>query len=174
MTTARARSRRPSWPARCRITRTRPRSAFWFWMPRKSGSSARPTMRKPLIAADCQPQTCLKLFINMDMIGCDPRDTGRIRVNFDLQPPKDVAARVNAYVPGLTIVPGTGNCHSSDDCGFSRNGFPAGELLEPVFNPQWHKPGDTCDNINFKTVNKALQLAGAMLATMGGIYGRAP
>jgi len=129
---------------------------------------------KTLIAADCQPQTCLKLFINMDMIGYDPRDTGRIRVNFDLQPPKDVAARVNAYVPGLTIVPGTGNCHSSDDCGFSRNGFPAGELLEPVFNPQWHKPGDTCDNMNFKTVNKALQLAGAMLATMGGIYGRAP
>jgi hypothetical protein len=110
----------------------------------------------------------------MDMIGYDPRDTGLIKVRFDLAGPKMVAQQVMGYVPGLTLMEGTGNCHSSDDCGFSRNGFPAGELLEPVSNPQWHKVGDVCDNMNFKTINKALQLAGAMLATMSGIHGRAP
>jgi hypothetical protein len=127
-----------------------------------------------LLAAGCQPDTCLKLFINMDMIGYDPRDTGQIKVRFDAAAPKMVAQQVMGYVAGLTIMEGTGNCHSSDDCGFSDNGFTAGELVEPVFNPQWHKVGDTCDNMNFKTINKALQLAGAMLATMGGIHGRAP
>jgi hypothetical protein len=127
-----------------------------------------------LIAAGCQPNTCLKLFINMDMIGYDPRDTGLIKVRFDAAAPKMVAQQMMGYVAGLTIMEGTGDCHSSDDCGFSDNGFTAGELLEPVNNPQWHKVGDTCDNMNFKTINKALQLAGAMLATMGGIYGRAP
>jgi leucyl aminopeptidase len=128
-----------------------------------------------LSAAGCQPDTCMKLFINMDMIGYDPRDTGTVRVRFDLAGPKMVAEQVKGYVPGLTITPGTGNCHSSDDCGFSDNGFPnAGELVEPLSNPQWHKVGDTCDNMNFNTVNKTLQLAGAMLATMGGIHGRAP
>jgi hypothetical protein len=128
-----------------------------------------------LMAAGCQPETCMKLFINLDMIGYDPMDTGTVRVRFDLAGPKMVAQQVKGYVPGLTITEGTGNCHSSDDCGFSRNGYPnAGELIEPTNNPQWHKVGDTCDNMNSKTVNKTLQLAGAMLATMGGIHGRAP
>jgi Zn-dependent M28 family amino/carboxypeptidase len=129
---------------------------------------------KALLAAGCQPDTCLKLYINMDMIGYDPRDTGTVRPRFDLAGPKMVAQQVKGYVAGLTIMEGTGNCHSSDDCGFSDNGFPAGELVEPLFNPQWHKVGDTCDIMNFNTVNKTLQLAGAMLATMGGIHGRAP
>ena len=130
---------------------------------------------KGLTAAGCQNDTCMKLFINMDMIGYDPRDTGAIKVEFDLAGPKMVADQVKGYVPGLTITQGTGNCHSSDDCGFSENGFAnAGELLEPTFNPQWHKVGDTCDIMNYKTANKAMQLAGAMLATMGGIYSRAP
>jgi hypothetical protein len=127
-----------------------------------------------LLAAGCQPDTCLKLFINLDMIGYDPMDTGVVRVRFDLAGPKMVAQQVKGYVAGLTVTEGTGNCHSSDDCGFSRQGYPAGELIEPTNNPQWHKVGDTCDNMNFKTINKALQLAGAMLATMGGIHGRAP
>ena len=128
-----------------------------------------------LMAAGCQPDTCMKLFINLDMIGYDPMDTGTVRVRFDLAGPKMVAQQVKGYVPGLTITEGTGNCHSSDDCGFSRNGYPnAGELIEPSNNPQWHKVGDTCDNMNSKTVNKTLQLAGAMLATMGGIHSRAP
>jgi Zn-dependent M28 family amino/carboxypeptidase len=128
-----------------------------------------------LLASGCQPDTCMKLFMNMDMIGYDPRDTGTVRPRFDLAGPKTVAEQVKGYVPGLTLMAGTGNCHSSDDCGFANNGFPnAGELLEPLFNPQWHKVGDTCDNMNFKTANKVVQLAAAMLATMGGIYGRAP
>jgi hypothetical protein len=128
-----------------------------------------------LMAAGCQPETCMKLFINLDMIGYDPMDTGNVRVRFDLAGPKMVAQQVKGYVAGLTVTEGTGNCHSSDDCGFSRNGYPnAGELIEPSNNPQWHKVGDTCDNMNSKTVNKTLQLAGAMLATMGGIHSRAP
>jgi len=127
-----------------------------------------------LLAGGCQPDTCLKLYINMDMIGYDPQNTGGIRVNFDATTPKMVAEQVKGYVSGLTTRPGTGNCHSSDDCGFSRQGYAAGELLEPVFNPQWHKVGDTCDIMNPETANKAIQLAAAMLATMGGIYGRAP
>jgi len=128
-----------------------------------------------LLASGCQPDTCMKLFINLDMIGYDPMDTGTVRVRFDLAGPKMVAQQVKGYVAGLTITEGTGNCHSSDDCGFSRNGYHnAGELIEPTNNPEWHKVGDTCDNMNSKTVNKALQLAGAMLATMGGIHSRAP
>jgi hypothetical protein len=130
---------------------------------------------KALTTAGCQNDTCMKLFINMDMIGYDPRDTGAVKVEFNLAGPKMVADQVKGYVPGLTITPGTGNCHSSDDCGFSENGFAnAGELLEPNFNQQWHKVGDTCDILNYKTANKVMQLAGAMLATMGGIYSRAP
>jgi hypothetical protein len=129
---------------------------------------------KALLAAGCEPETCLKLFINLDMIAYDPQDTGVVRVNFDFAPAKMAAEDVKSYVPGLTTRPGTGSCHSSDDCGFSRQGYAAGELVEPVFNPQWHKVGDTCDNMNFKTANKALQLAAAMLATMGGIHSRAP
>jgi hypothetical protein len=127
-----------------------------------------------LQAAGCQPDTCLKLFINMDMLGYDPRDSGLIKVLFDVAAPKMVAQQMKGYVAGLTIQEGTGDCHSSDDCGFSRNGFPAGELLEPVNNPQRHTVGDICDNMNFKTLNKALQLGGAMLASMAGIHGRAP
>jgi hypothetical protein len=127
-----------------------------------------------LLDAGCQPDTCLKLFINMDMLAYDPQNTGVIRVNFDAVAPKMAAEEMKGYVAGLTTKPGTGSCHSSDDCGFSRKGFAAGELVEPVFNPQWHKVGDTCDNMNFETANKALQLAAAMLATMGGIHGRAP
>jgi leucyl aminopeptidase len=127
-----------------------------------------------LLAAGCQPDTCLKLFINMDMLGYDPRDTGVIRVLFDLAAPKMAAQQVKGYVAGLTIMEGTGNCHSSDDCGFSRNGFAAGEFLEPLNNPQRHTVGDVCDNMNFKTLNKALQLAAATLATMAGIHSRAP
>jgi Zn-dependent M28 family amino/carboxypeptidase len=127
-----------------------------------------------LLAAGCQPDTCLKLFINMDMLGYDPRDTGLMRVLFDLAAPKMAAQQVLHYIPGLTIMEGTGNCHGSDDCGFSRKGFAAGELFEPVINPQRHTVGDVCDNMNFKTLNKSLQLAGAMLATMAGIHGRAP
>ena len=129
---------------------------------------------KALLASGCEPDTCLKLFINLDMIGYDPQDTGTVRVNFDATTPKMVAEQVKGYVPGLTTRPGTGNCHSSDDCGFSRQGYAAGELVEPVFDPQWHKVGDTCANMNPQTVNKTLQLAAAMLATMGGIHGRAP
>jgi leucyl aminopeptidase len=128
-----------------------------------------------LAAAGCQNDTCMKLFINMDMIAYDPRDTGAVKVQFDLAGPKMVAEQMKTYIPGLTITPGTGNCHSSDDCGFSENGFAnAGQLVEPTFNQQWHKVGDTCDILNFKTANKTIQLAGAMLATMGGIYSRAP
>ena len=128
-----------------------------------------------LLASGCQPDTCMKLFINMDMLGYDPRDTGSIRVLFDLAAPKMVAQQVKGYVAGLTITEGTGNCHSSDDCGFSRNGYPnAGELFEPVTNPQRHTAADTCDGMNFLTLNKALQLGAAMMATMAGIHSRAP
>jgi leucyl aminopeptidase len=128
-----------------------------------------------LQAAGCQPDTCMKLFTNMDMLGNDPRNTGTVKVLYDVVAPKTAAQAVKGYIPGLTIQEGTGNCHSSDDCGFSRNGYPnSGELVEPVYSPQRHTVTDVCDNMNFDTLNKALQLGGAMMASMAGIHARAP
>jgi hypothetical protein len=73
---------------------------------------------------------------------------------------------------GLTIVEGTGECHSSDDCSFSRVGYHAVYPLEGTITPHIHTPADTVDTLSFPTITSTLRLVAGVLATGAGI--RAP
>ena len=126
-----------------------------------------------LLAGGCVPRTCLKFYLNMDMIGHDPDKRSRVQVFtavpaiFELLSQTEKAQQV-----GLTVNrSSTDSCNSSDDCSFSRQGYETGYVFEPRYFPMRHTPADTVDVINFDTMTKILKLVAASMATVAGIEG---
>src|SRR6185369_16891013 len=70
---------------------------------------------KALKASGCDPQTCLKIYINLDEIAYDPQDKRGLRVWSDNTDIQMLHARVNTdYMLGLSLAPSGGSCHRSD------------------------------------------------------------
>ena len=127
-----------------------------------------------LLMGGCAPKTCLKFFLNMDMIGHDPDNRKRVQVFtaftniFDLLSQTEKANQI-----GLTVNrSSTDGCNSSDDCAFSRQGYDTGYVFEAKYFPMRHTPSDTVDIINFDTMTRILKLVAASLATVAGIEGK--
>jgi Zn-dependent M28 family amino/carboxypeptidase len=121
----------------------------------------------------CAPKTCLKFFLNMDMIGHDPENRRRVQVFTAVDSVFQLLSQTEqAYQIGLTVNrSSTDSCNSSDDCSFSRQGYDTGYVFEAKYFPMRHTPADTVDVINFETMTKILKLVTASIATVAGLEG---
>jgi leucyl aminopeptidase len=127
---------------------------------------------RALLAGGCLPDSCLKAFINLDMIGYDPDNRRRLRVRTDLMAMQTLFGQVNTdYLLGLTLSYAGGECHSSDDCSFSRQGYHAVYPFEGTITPHIHTPQDTIDTLNLTTLTSILQNVAGVLATAAAIQG---
>ena len=127
-----------------------------------------------LVMGGCAPKTCLRFFLNMDMIGHDPDNRKRVQIFtasttiFELLSQSEKAHQVGLAVNRSS----TDGCNSSDDCAFSRQGYDTGYVFEAKYFPMRHTPMDTVDVINFDTMTRILRLVAASIATAAGIEGR--
>jgi hypothetical protein len=121
----------------------------------------------------CAPKSCLKFYLNMDMIGHDPENRKRVQVFTALPNIFDLLSTTEkAHQIGLTVArSSTNSCNSSDDCSFSRQGYDTGYVFESKYFPMRHTPSDTVDIINFDTMTKIIKLVAASIATVAGIEG---
>jgi leucyl aminopeptidase len=130
---------------------------------------------KALKASGCMPETCLKIYINLDEIAYDPDSRARMRVWSDVAAIQMLHAQVNTdYMLGLTLLPAGGACHRSDDCSFSDQGYPTVYDFQGAGqSPYYHMPSDTADTLNYVTLTKELQTVAGVLATAAVPIGRA-
>ncbi len=128
---------------------------------------------KNLLAGGCAPKTCLKFYLNMDMIGHDPDNRTRVQLFTAVPAIFDLFSQTEkAHQVGLTVNrSSTDACNSSDDCSFSRQGYDTGYVFESRYFPMRHTPADTTGVINFETMTKILKLVAASLATAAGPEG---
>ena len=109
------------------------------------------------------------------MIGYDPQSKNAMRVWTDVKEISTLYTTINTdYKVGLTLMPGTGSCHSSDDCSFNTEGYPTAYQFEGSATPYRHMVSDTADTLNYATLTKILQLGAGVVASAGGIHGRVP
>jgi hypothetical protein len=129
---------------------------------------------KNLLAGGCAPGTCLKFYLNMDMIGHDPDNRKRVQIFTASQPIFDLLSQTGrAHQIGLAVSrSSTNDCNSSDDCAFSREGYATGYVFEAKYFPMRHTPSDTVEAINFDTMTRILKLVAASVATAAGIQDR--
>jgi hypothetical protein len=131
---------------------------------------------RALLAGGCMPGSCLKFFLNLDMIGHDPDN--RRRVQLFTAVPSIVELLTEAertHEIGLTVNrSSTDACNSSDDCAFSRQGYATGYVFEARYFPMRHTPADTIDVINFDSMTRILKLVAASLATVATIEDKRP
>jgi hypothetical protein len=129
---------------------------------------------RALLAGGCLPRSCLKFFLNMDMIGHDPDN--RRRVQLFTAVPSIVGLLTETektHAIGLTVSrSGTDACNSSDDCAFSRQGYDTGYVFEAKYFPMRHTPSDTIEVINFESMTRILKLVASSLATVATIEAR--
>jgi hypothetical protein len=128
---------------------------------------------KNLLMGGCAPKTCLKFFLNMDMIGHDPDKRNRVQIFTAVPAIFELLSQTEkTHQVGLTVNrSSTDDCNSSDDCAFSRQGYETGYVFESRYFPMRHTPADTVDVINFETMTKILKLVAASMATVAGIEG---
>jgi Zn-dependent M28 family amino/carboxypeptidase len=120
----------------------------------------------------CEPTTCLKLYVNLDMISNDPRNRAAINVTTTDPQLRALHTQINTdYMIGAMLVFGGNNCGTSDDCSFQRSGYKTIEIKEDDFSPNWHRPSDTMANQNVTTMTKNIKLAAGVLASLAGIEG---
>ncbi|HET6280120.1 MAG TPA: M28 family peptidase [Polyangia bacterium] len=123
----------------------------------------------------CDPGTCLKLYINLDMISNDPRNRAAINVTTTDPALRALHTQINIdYMIGAMLVFGGNNCGTSDDCSFQRSGYKTIEIKEDDFSPNWHRPSDTQANQNITTMVKNIKLAAGVAASLAGIEGVRP
>ncbi len=126
------------------------------------------------LAMACPPKSCLKFFLNMDMIGHDPDNRKRVQLFTAVPAIFDLLGQTErTYQIGLTPSrASTDGCNSSDDCSFFRQGYDTGFVFESRYFPMRHTPADTVDVINFDTMTRILKLVAASMATVAGIQDR--
>jgi len=115
----------------------------------------------------------VRLMINLDMIGHDPTNASGLEVITNVQSEwaADLALQqVADYGIGLAATKVVDPAVTNSDHGaFWSQGFPAIFLTEADFNPNWHKPTDTIDRLNFNLVTNTTKTAVATLAAAAGI-----
>jgi aminopeptidase S len=123
----------------------------------------------------CAPDTCLKLYVNLDMISNDPRNQARIRVTTTDTALRALHTKINTdHGLGAVLVFGGDACGTSDDCAFQRSGYKTIEIKEDEFSPNWHKSSDTQANQNVATMTKNIKLAAGVAAFLAGVEGTRP
>jgi leucyl aminopeptidase len=129
---------------------------------------------KALLAAGCAPKSCLKFYLNMDMIGHDPDNRRRVQLFTAVPSIVDLLTQTEkTHQIGLTVNRSSSDaCNSSDDCAFSRQGYDTSYVFEAKYFPMRHTPSDTVDVINFDSMTKILKLVAASLATVASIEGQ--
>jgi leucyl aminopeptidase len=129
---------------------------------------------KALKASGCEPNTCLKIYINLDEVAYDPDNKRGLRVWSDATDIQMLHTRVNAdYMLGLSLAPSSGSCHRSDDCSFADQGYPTVYDFQGAGqSPYYHMPSDTADTVNFTTLTKVLQVVAGVVATAAVPIGR--
>ena len=128
-----------------------------------------------LKASGCEPNTCLKAYINLDEVAYDPQSRRGLRIWSDSTEMKNLDTQVNTtYALGLTLTLGTGSCHRSDDCSFADQGYTTMYNFQATQSPYYHMPGDTADTLNYTTLTKVLQLSAGVVATAAVPIGRNP
>jgi aminopeptidase YwaD len=128
-----------------------------------------------LKASGCQPDTCLKVYINLDEVAYDPQSRRGLRVWSDVALMHMLHTQVNTtYALGMSLTLAGGSCHRSDDCSFSEQGYATVYNFQATQSPYYHMPGDTADTLNYTTLTKVLQLSAGVVATAAVPIGRAP
>ena len=128
-----------------------------------------------LKASGCEPNTCLKAYINLDEVAYDPQSRRGLRIWSDSTEMKNLDTQVNTtYALGLMLTMGTGSCHRSDDCSFADQGYVTMYNFQATQSPYYHMPGDTADTLNYTTLTKVLQLSAGVVATAAVPIGRNP
>jgi len=123
----------------------------------------------------CQPNDCLRRYVNMDMIGHDPKDEALVwALTASPALPAEVASIARTHGIELEVRGGGDGCNESDDCSFSRLGYPTVYFNEAIPFSDLHTPRDTNAVIHFGTMVKILRLVAATLATWAGLEGPAP
>jgi hypothetical protein len=123
----------------------------------------------------CAPDTCLKLYVNLDMISNDPNNRARISVTTTDTALRALHTKINTdYALGAVLVFGGSTCGDSDDCSFQRSDYKTVEIKENDFSPNWHKRTDIQSNQNVATMTKNIKLAAGVAASLAGIEGTRP
>ena len=130
---------------------------------------------RALLMSGCRPTSCLKFYMNLDMIGYNPTTRNPARVMTDRRDLLALHTELNTdFNIGLTLRSSTGSCHSSDDCSFSGQGYSTvADVEDGGGNGNRHTPRDTVATLNIRTMTPIIRLAAAVLATSAGIEGRA-